>query len=73
MLFVLYEKLISGRAILGWTSTIVSITFLGGLILMTLGIVGEYVGRIYDEVKQRPLYIISDRAGFGEEPQGQRR
>jgi dolichol-phosphate mannosyltransferase len=72
MLFVLYEKLISGRAILGWTSTIVSVTFLGGLILMTLGIVGEYVGRIYDEVKHRPLYIVSERAGFEEEPASRR-
>jgi polyisoprenyl-phosphate glycosyltransferase len=65
-LFVLYEKLFTDRAILGWASTIVSIAFLGGLILMTLGIIGEYIGRIYDEVKQRPLYIIGETLGFGE-------
>ncbi len=63
-LFVLYEKLFTDKAILGWASTIVAITFLGGLTLMTLGIIGEYIGRIYDEVKQRPLYIISDGIGF---------
>jgi len=63
-LYVVYEKLFTDKAILGWTSTIVSITFLGGLILMTLGIIGEYVGRIYDEVKQRPLYLIGDAVGF---------
>ncbi len=63
-LYVLYEKLFTDKAILGWASTIVSITFLGGLILMTLGVIGEYVGRIYDEVKRRPLYIIQETGGF---------
>jgi dolichol-phosphate mannosyltransferase len=63
-IFVVYEKLFTDKAILGWASTIVTITFLGGLTLMTLGIMGEYLGRIYDEVKQRPLYIISEGIGF---------
>jgi len=63
-LYVLYEKLFTDKAILGWASTIVSIAFLGGLILLTLGIIGEYIGRIYDEVKQRPLYVIRDAVGF---------
>ena len=67
-LFVLYEKLFTDKAILGWASTIVSITFLGGLILMTLGVIGEYIGRIYDEVKQRPLYIIREAVGFAPRP-----
>ena len=65
-LYVIYEKLFTDKAILGWASTIVTITFLGGLTLMTLGIIGEYIGRIYDEVKQRPLYIISEAIGFEE-------
>ncbi|MEK7249563.1 MAG: hypothetical protein AAB209_03975, partial [Bacteroidota bacterium] len=65
-LFVIYEKLFTNKAILGWASTIVTITFLGGLTLMTLGVIGEYLGRIYDEVKQRPLYIISEGIGFQE-------
>ncbi|MFH2004883.1 MAG: glycosyltransferase family 2 protein [Bacteroidota bacterium] len=63
-LYVIYEKLFTNKAILGWASTIVSIAFLGGMILLTLGIIGEYIGRIYDEVKQRPLYIIRDKVGF---------
>ncbi len=65
-LFVVYEKLFTNKAILGWASTICTIAFLGGLILMTLGVIGEYIGRIYDEVKQRPLYIISEGIGFEE-------
>ncbi|MEO8167936.1 MAG: glycosyltransferase family 2 protein [bacterium] len=62
--FVIYEKLFTNKAILGWSSTIVSITFLGGMILMTLGVIGEYIGRIYDEVKQRPLYVVREMVGF---------
>lgn len=69
-LYVLSEKLFTDKAILGWASTIVSITFLGGLILMTLGVIGEYIGRIYDEVKRRPLYIIQETGGFT--PRGRR-
>ena len=42
----------------GWTSTMVTITFLGGMILISLWMIGEYIGRIYDETKRRPQYII---------------
>jgi glycosyltransferase involved in cell wall biosynthesis len=65
-LWVLYQRLFTDNAIVGWASTIVSITFTGGMILLTLGIIGEYIGRIYDEVKKRPLYLVKDEAGFGE-------
>ncbi len=43
----------------GWASLVMAITFLGGTQLLTIGILGVYIGRIYDEVKQRPLYIIN--------------
>ncbi len=48
----------------GWTSLVVGITFIGGVQLLTLGIMGEYVSRIQDEVKGRPLYFVRDTAGF---------
>lgn len=64
-LVVLYIKLFTDHATPGWASPVVSILFIGGLILVTLGIIGEYIGRIYDEVKRRPLYVIQERTGFG--------
>jgi len=72
MVTVLYQKLFTDRAILGWASLMTSTLFLGGVILLTIGIIGEYVGRIYDEVKRRPLYIVADRVGFDEEEADER-
>ncbi|MFQ4145618.1 glycosyltransferase family 2 protein [Chlorogloeopsis sp. ULAP02] len=48
----------------GFTSVILSLLFIGGVQLFTMGLFGEYIGRIFDEVKQRPLYIIKDQRGF---------
>ena len=47
-----------GRTIQGWTSLLVSLWFIGGAILVALGVIGEYVGKIYSEVKRRPRYIV---------------
>ena len=51
---------IAGRSELGWSSTMCSIWLIGGLQLLALGIIGEYIGKIYAEVKQRPRYIIAE-------------
>ena len=48
-------------AVEGWTSTMVSIFFMGGLIIFNLGVIGLYVGKIYNETKRRPYYIIKDK------------
>ncbi|HEX7409745.1 MAG TPA: glycosyltransferase family 2 protein [Candidatus Binatia bacterium] len=53
-----------GTKLLGWTSTMVAILFLGGVQLISIGILGEYVGRIFDEVKRRPLYVVKEAVGF---------
>jgi len=63
-LYVIYAKIFTDRAIIGWASTILSILFVGGMILVTLGVIGEYISRIYEEVKKRPLYVVRDRIGF---------
>lgn len=51
---------LTGNAELGWSSTVCSIWFIGGLQILALGIIGEYVGRIYEEVKQRPRFIVEE-------------
>lgn len=50
-----------GNVVAGWSSTVCVICFMGGIQLICLGVLGEYIGKIYMEVKQRPRYIISDR------------
>jgi dolichol-phosphate mannosyltransferase len=57
-------KIFTNITITGWTSLFVSTLFLGGVQLLCIGIIGEYVGRIYDETKKRPLYIVRDLHGF---------
>lgn len=58
----------SSQPLLGQATTLVTVLFLGGVQLICLGIVGEYLGRIYDEVKRRPLYLIDQRWGCDETP-----
>jgi len=57
---------IAGQFVPGVTTTIIAVLLLGGIQLITVGIIGEYVGRIYDEVKRRPLYVVSGRRNLPE-------
>jgi polyisoprenyl-phosphate glycosyltransferase len=52
------------KPITGFTTTIVCVLFLGGVQLICVGILGEYIGRVYEEVKRRPLYVVQKRIGF---------
>ena len=63
-LWAIYAKLFTDQAVPGWASLLISVQFLGGAQLMSIGIIGEYVGRIYNEVKKRPLYVTAELLGF---------
>ena len=65
-LFIITKALFFGIAVAGYASLMVAVLFFGGLQLLSLGILGEYVGRIMIETKQRPLYIIRDTIGLTE-------
>jgi polyisoprenyl-phosphate glycosyltransferase len=60
----LFDKLFTHGLVRGWTSTVIAIWFVGGVQLICMGIIGEYVGRIYGESKRRPLYVVRERMGF---------
>jgi len=56
--YIVYRAVTQGIAVMGWSSLIASLYFLGGIIISVLGILGVYLGKTFDEAKQRPLYII---------------
>ncbi len=65
-IWAVFEKLMTRGIPQGWTSTIAVILFVSGVQLIILGVIGEYLGRVYDEVRQRPLYVVSERIGFSQ-------
>jgi polyisoprenyl-phosphate glycosyltransferase len=60
-IYLILKYLFLGISVTGWTSLMVSIYFLAGMILMNIGILGIYIGKIFDEVKKRPLYVIKQK------------
>ena len=60
LLYALYAKIIAHDSVPGWASLITCVLFLGGIQLITIGIIGEYVGRLSANVKKRPLYIVDE-------------
>lgn len=65
--WIVFRKFAYDTAIAGWTSTMVSIFFLGGVQLLCIGILGEYIGRLFTGVQNRPLYVVAKKLGFDRE------
>lgn len=61
IIYSVYVKYVLNKAVQGWTSLVVIVLFLGGVQLITIGILGEYISRVYDETKRRPLYLIDEK------------
>lgn len=59
--YLLVRKIFWAIPVDGWTSLMVSMWFLGGIVIANLGIIGLYIGKVYDETRQRPIYVISKR------------
>ncbi len=71
--FILVMTLLYGVDVPGYASLMVATLFLGGVQLICLGVLGDYLGRVFSEVKRRPLYVLSDSAGFApDEPRQER-
>jgi len=66
--YALAMRLATRNWVEGWTLLFIAVLFIGGVQLMFMGVVGEYIGRIYGEVKRRPLYVVKEQIGF--EPAG---
>jgi dolichol-phosphate mannosyltransferase len=62
--FVIYVKLSGGRVVQGWTTIMMAVAFGSSAQLLMTGILGEYVGRIYEEVKRRPLYVVAEEVNL---------
>jgi dolichol-phosphate mannosyltransferase len=67
-MWALFVKLVLHATVQGWTTTVVLVALLSSVQLLMIGILGEYVGRIYEQVKLRPLYIVRDRVNLEREP-----
>ena len=65
--YLIFKYFMSGILVAGWTSVIVSIYFVGGLLFMNLGFIGLYIGKIFEETKNKPLYIIDETTFMLEE------
>jgi dolichol-phosphate mannosyltransferase len=66
LIVVLFQKLFTNTTTAGWASMVAIITFSQGIVLMVLGLMGEYIGRIFDEIKDRPIYLVQEVIGNDE-------
>lgn len=67
IVYALILRLFTDIWVEGWTALMIAVLFIGGVQLISVGILGEYVGRIYNEIKGRPLYVVSEYIGFRDE------
>ncbi|WP_323034757.1 glycosyltransferase family 2 protein [Pararhodobacter sp.] len=70
IIYALILRIFTSVWVEGWTALMIAVLFLGGVQLLSLGIIGEYIGRIYAEVQRRPLYVVRNRIGFDPQPEG---
>ena len=64
VVYALVLRLFTNNWVTGWTALFIAVLFVGGTQLLALGVIGEYIGRIYAESKRRPLYLVQERLGF---------
>lgn len=64
LIYVIYSAIFTSNTVWGWASTMAVLLFFNGIMLIVLGIIGEYIARIYEEVKGRPMYIVDKRIGI---------
>jgi polyisoprenyl-phosphate glycosyltransferase len=62
--YALFLRLFTNNWVTGWTALFIAVLFIGGAQLLSLGVIGEYIGRIYGETKRRPLYLVQEAHGF---------
>jgi dolichol-phosphate mannosyltransferase len=70
ILYAIISRLFTDQWVSGWTLLFIAILFMGGVQIMVLGTLGEYVGRIYMQMKERPLYFVQDTIGFADGGRG---
>ena len=68
IIYALSMRIFTNTWVEGWTALMFTVLFFGGLQLISIGIVGEYIGRIYKELKNRPLYVVDEYIGFENDP-----
>ena len=67
ILYAIFFRVFTDRWVEGWTALMIAILFIGGVELISVGILGEYIGRIYHEIKNRPLYVVQEYLGFAKD------